>query len=109
MKQTLLLPSFGRTLVAGLIVLNLLVVTIALTRQATIAWWLLLLFPLLLLAIRDIRQKKHAIIRNYPLIGHLRYWLESIRPELRQYFFESDLDGRPFNRRQRSIVYQRAK
>ena len=65
--------------------------------------------PLLLLAILNIRQKKHAILRNFPVIGYLRYFFESIRPEIRQYFFESDLDGKPFNRRQRSIVYQRAK
>lgn len=72
-------------------------------------WALLLTVPLLLLAIRDTRQKKHAVIRNFPIIGHLRYLFEGIRPEMRQYFFESDLDGKPFNRRQRSIIYQRAK
>ena len=57
----------------------------------------------------NIRQKKHALLRNYPVIGYFRYFFESIRPEIRQYFFESDIDGKPFNRRQRSIVYQRAK
>jgi len=72
-------------------------------------WVLILTLPLLLLAIVNIGQKKHAILRNFPLIGYLRYFFESIRPEIRQYFFESDLDGKPFNRRQRSIVYQRAK
>lgn len=74
-------------------------------------WWqvLLVAFPLLLLAIYNRIQKKHAVLRNYPVIGYFRYLSEKIRPEVRQYFFESDLDGRPFNRRQRSIVYQRAK
>jgi glutamate synthase domain-containing protein 2 len=74
-------------------------------------WYWALPFSLLMLlmVLRDLQQRRHAIIRNYPLLGRLRYALESIRPELRQYFFESDLDGRPFNRRQRSIVYQRAK
>lgn len=72
-------------------------------------WVLLFTLPLLLLAIANIRQKKHAILRNFPVVGYLRYFFESIRPEIRQYFFESDLDGKPFNRRQRSIVYQRAK
>jgi glutamate synthase domain-containing protein 2 len=72
-------------------------------------WVLLVTLPLLLLAILNIRQKKHALLRNFPVIGYLRYFFESIRPEIRQYFFESDLDGKPFNRRQRSIVYQRAK
>src|SRR5687768_6619284 len=71
--------------------------------------WQLFAFIPLMIAIRDMAQKKHAIIRNYPLVGHLRYLFETIRPELRQYFFESDLDGKPFNRRQRSVVYQRAK
>lgn len=61
------------------------------------------------IAIYNTQQKKHTILRNFPLLGYLRYFLESIRPEMRQYFWESDLDGRPFNRRQRSIVYQRAK
>ncbi len=72
-------------------------------------WALLITLPLLLLAVYNTRQKKHAVLRNYPVIGYARYLFESIRPEMRQYFFESDADGRPFNRRQRSIVYQRAK
>src|SRR5690606_23652190 len=71
--------------------------------------WLLLTLPLLGISIAHIVQKKHAVLRNYPLIGWFRYFFESIRPELRQYFWESDTDGKPFNRRQRSIVYQRAK
>ena len=54
-------------------------------------------------------QKKHSILRNYPLIGRIRYLSELIRPEIRQYFIESDIDGKPFNRRQRSLVYQRSK
>ncbi len=74
------------------------------------SWYnaLFITLPLLILAIYDVVQKKHAITRNYPIIGHLRFLFESIRPEIRQYFFESDLDGKPFNRRQRSIVYQRS-
>ena len=72
-------------------------------------WVLVISISLLLLAILNVRQKNHALLRNFPLIGYLRYFFESIRPEIRQYFFESDLDGKPFNRRQRSIVYQRAK
>ena len=78
------------------------------THTLAITW---LLFPLLLLALvaYDTFQNKHAIRKNYPLVGRLRYLLESFRPELRQYFFENELDGKPFNRRQRSIVYQRAK
>jgi regulator of nucleoside diphosphate kinase len=72
-------------------------------------WLLLLTVPLLILAIANIRQKKHAILRNFPVIGYFRYFFEYIRPEIRPYYFESDRDGKRFNRRQRSIVYQRAK
>lgn len=76
-------------------------------RQAL--WLLLGILPFHLVYLSNIRQGRHSILRNYPLLGYLRYFFESIRPELRQYFFESDLDGKPFSRRQRSIVYQRAK
>jgi glutamate synthase domain-containing protein 2 len=65
--------------------------------------------PLILLGFRDIKQRRHAIKANFPVFGHFRYILESIRPEINQYFIESNTDGRPFNREQRSIVYQRAK
>ena len=57
----------------------------------------------------DILQSKRSVLRNYPLIGHLRYMLEFIRPEMRQYFLESDSEDTPFSRSQRSLVYQRAK
>lgn len=89
--------------------MNLAIVSLGATGSGNAYWWLLLSVPLMVIAVRDRVQKKHAIVRNYPIVGHLRYIFESIRPEMRQYFFESDLDGRPFNRRQRSIVYQRAK
>ncbi|MGF6349693.1 FMN-binding glutamate synthase family protein [Variovorax sp. W2I14] len=59
--------------------------------------------------IHDLRQARHAILRNYPVIGHLRFLLEFIRPEMRQYFIESDSEAAPFSRAQRSLVYQRAK
>jgi glutamate synthase domain-containing protein 2 len=64
---------------------------------------------LILVGIRDLIQTRHAILRNYPIIGHLRFFFEKIRPEMRQYFFEGDTDGRPFPRERRAIVYQRAK
>jgi glutamate synthase domain-containing protein 2 len=71
----------------------------------------LLLVGIVLTAIglRDLTQTKHAILRNYPLSAHLRFLLEHIRPEMRQYFFEDDKDGTPFPRDKRAIVYQRAK
>ena len=58
---------------------------------------------------RDTRQARHSVLRSYPVIGHLRFLLEYIRPEMRQYFIESDNEAEPFSRQQRSIVYQRAK
>ena len=71
--------------------------------------WVLLLTGLVVLGVHDLQQTRHAILRNYPIIGHLRFLLEFIRPELRQYFIESDHDAVPFSRSQRSLVYARAK
>ena len=72
--------------------------------------WLLLGASLLTLrGVLDLRQTHHAITRNYPVIGHLRFLLEYIRPEIRQYFMEGDREAAPFSRAQRSLVYQRAK
>ena len=62
-----------------------------------------------LLGISDYTQRKRAVLGNYPLIGRFRFIFESIRPELRQYFWESDTDELPYSRNQRSMVYQRAK
>src|ERR1700724_2155354 len=75
----------------------------------------LVLIPILsfggltLLGIRDLLQPNHAVLRNYPISAHLRFLLEEIRPEMRQYFFESEKDGMPFSRDTRSLIYQRAK
>lgn len=64
---------------------------------------------LLAVGLRDVTQTRHAVLRNYPIAAHLRFLLESVRPEMRQYFFEGDKDGAPFPRDKRAIVYQRAK
>jgi glutamate synthase domain-containing protein 2 len=61
------------------------------------------------IGIWDLRQTRHAIRRNYPILAHFRFFFEYIRPEIRQYFIESDTEATPFSRNQRSIVYQRAK
>ena len=64
--------------------------------------WEVLLIPIVifgaltLLGIRDLTQKSHAVLRNYPISAHIRFLLEEIRPEMRQYFFESEKDGMPF-------------
>jgi glutamate synthase domain-containing protein 2 len=62
-----------------------------------------------LVGLMDVRQTKRSLLRNYPVIGHLRFMLEFIRPEIRQYFIEADNEAAPFSRQQRSLVYQRAK
>src|SRR5580692_12601222 len=61
------------------------------------------------LGVTDLLQTRHAVLRNYPISAHLRFLLETIRPEMRQYFFEGEKDGAPFSRDKRAIVYQRAK
>ncbi|MBT4761299.1 MAG: FMN-binding glutamate synthase family protein [Bdellovibrionaceae bacterium] len=65
--------------------------------------------PLFVLGVFDLSQKRKAVRRNYPVVGNFRYWLEAIRPELQQYFVESNHNGRPINREFRSVIYQRAK
>ncbi|TXH48410.1 MAG: FMN-binding glutamate synthase family protein, partial [Burkholderiaceae bacterium] len=79
---------------------------VAFDRGGTLA---LIFLALTLLGVRDTRQARHAVLRNYPVIGHLRFLLEYIRPEMRQYFIEGDNEAAPFSRQQRSLVYQRAK
>ena len=69
----------------------------------------LVLGGLVALGVYDVRQTRSSVLRNYPVIGHIRFMLEYIRPEIRQYFLESDSEAAPFSRSQRSLVYQRAK
>ncbi len=69
----------------------------------------LIFIPLILMGLYDMYQCKKTIRRNFPLLGRMRYLLESIGPEMRQYFVENDNDGKPFSRLQRSLVYQRSK
>ena len=83
---------------------------VALTPLGTQALWpWVVLGPLVLLGVIDMTQKKQAIRRNYPVLGNMRYFLELIRPEIYQYFIENDTEGVPFDREQRSLIYQRAK
>ncbi|TAN09678.1 MAG: FMN-binding glutamate synthase family protein [Burkholderiaceae bacterium] len=71
--------------------------------------WFLLFGVLVIVGLYDLSQTRHSVLRNYPILGHLRFILEFIRPEIRQYFVEGDLEAEPFSRAQRSVVYQRAK
>ncbi|QQN75438.1 FMN-binding glutamate synthase family protein [Croceicoccus sp. YJ47] len=72
-------------------------------------WALLLLLPLLAIAVFDFFQKRHTLRRNYPLIARFRWLMEDLRPYLRSYIVESDLEGRPFNHDERALVYARSK
>ena len=67
-----------------------------------------LLIPYILLGLYDMHFARHNVLRNYPVIGHLRYALEFISPEIQQYFIETNESGRPYNRQQRNLVYARA-
>lgn len=79
------------------------------TYTLSILWLLVVLGPVIFIGVTDLIQTKHAIRRNFPVIGNFRYLLEKIRPEIMQYFVETDTEGRPINRLFRSLVYQRAK
>ncbi|MDX2155178.1 MAG: FMN-binding glutamate synthase family protein [Hyphomicrobiaceae bacterium] len=99
----------------------LLTLTVVGTAMLSVAGWhypdwlpviagpLALLGFVALVGCRDLLQRRHAILRNYPIVAHLRFIFEKIRPEMRQYFFETDKDGTPFSRDKRAVVYQRAK
>ncbi|MGE4106002.1 MAG: FMN-binding glutamate synthase family protein [Bacteriovoracia bacterium] len=89
-------------------------VVFALTGLFALAWpsvlqSLIVTGPLFLLGLADALQRRQSIRRNFPLLGHFRYLLESIRPEIQQYFIETNADGQPFSRERRSVIYQRAK
>src|SRR5690242_18034515 len=111
--ETLLLPFSPRFIVLTLctVVTALLVAEVIFDPE----WFDFLLIPILIfggltaLGVRDVLQKPHAVLRNYPISAHIRFLLEEIRPEMRQYFFESEKDGKPFSRDTRAVVYQRAK
>jgi len=86
----------GASLVAGFVIPGIWAVT-AVAGILSVQGW------------RDYSQNRRAVLSNYPIIGHLRFFFESIRPELRQYFWEDDGDELPFSRNQRAMVYQRSK
>ncbi len=93
----------------ALCVLGLLLALLNLVVSGEGGWLVMVLAALVALGVYDLRQDRHAILRNYPVIGNLRFLLEYVRPEIRQYFIEADTDAAPFSRAQRSLVYQRAK
>jgi len=111
--DTLLLPFTPRFIVLTICTLiTVLLLAVGLTDRTAFE---VVLLPLLVfggltvLGFRDLTQTSHAVLRNYPIAAHLRFLLEEIRPEMRQYFFESEKDGKPFSRDTRAVIYQRAK
>jgi glutamate synthase domain-containing protein 2 len=111
--ETLLLPFSPRFIVLTICgVSTALLLGIALADHKVFD---LVLIPVVIfggltaLGIRDLMQQNHAVLRNYPISAHIRFLLEEIRPEMRQYFFESEKDGMPFSRDTRAVIYQRAK
>lgn len=111
MPSTYLLPFTPRFITLTLTVAVTLVLAIAFAVDPDLLLGLLLAAGLFLtgLGLFDMVQKRHAILRNYPIAGHLRFIFEAIRPEMRQYFFEDEKHGMPFSRDRRAVVYQRAK
>ena len=113
--ETLLLPFSPRFIVLTICaVVTALLVGIGIFDY-NLKVWEVLAIPILIfgaltaLGLRDLTQENHAVLRNYPISAHIRFLLEEIRPEMRQYFFESEKDGMPFSRDTRAVVYQRAK
>ena len=111
--QTLMIPFTPRYFMltaCALLTVVLFMISLESLKAFEIVIIPLLIFgALTLVGIRDVFQKRHAVLRNYPISAHLRFFFESIRPEMRQYFFESEKDGTPFSRDARALVYQRAK
>lgn len=100
MRKVFMITAFISLLITGLL-------------TWAVSWWWLVTFIIVILlvimGIYDMLQTRHSIMRNYPVVGRIRYWMEDIRPKMYQYFIESDIDGRPVNRIDRSTIYQRAK
>ena len=91
------------------VIASLLLSVVAFVVWPKALWLWIGLGPVIVLGLFDFFQVKRSIPRNFPVIGHMRYLLELIRPEIFQYFVESDTAGVPFGRDQRSLVYARAK
>ena len=103
-------PRFVCYTLSVLLTAVLLVTVLAVPSAICVAGVPLALFAgLSVLGTRDLLQTRHAVLRNYPISAHLRFLLETMRPEMRQYFFEGEKDGAPFSRDKRAVVYQRAK
>ena len=109
-KHYLIKPNCSMARKAFVIISIILVSKVILVSLfVTPIWWLFVIqAPLVILGIYDMTQTKHAIRRNFPVIGNLRYMLEGVRPEIIQYFIETYTEGRPLDRIDRPLIYRRA-
>jgi glutamate synthase domain-containing protein 2 len=111
--RALLLPFTPRFVLYTMSIITTAVLVALVWREPSLLPYLAILIAvfggLALLGTADLIQTRHAILRNYPIAAHLRFLLEEIRPEMRQYFFEDEKHGLPFSRDKRTVVYQRAK
>lgn len=96
--------TFYAVSLAILVVIGLLAV-----RWPAVLWSLVVVGPLVALGLYDSFQRRHAVLRNWPIVGRFRYGFETLRPEIQQYFIESNVDAFPIEREMRSVAYQRAK
>ncbi|MDB5014717.1 MAG: glutamate synthase [Daejeonella sp.] len=97
-----------RTFIVLAVALSITVIVVGIYRSSFL-WTAVVFVPLILLGVYDMIQTKHSIMRNFPVVGRLRYFMEDLRPKIAQYFIETDTSGKPYNRLNRSLIYQRAK
>lgn len=91
------------------IIFGAIVVVLLPLIHSAFLWLTLIYIAIVFIGLYDIRQIKHSLWRNYPVIGRMRWVLEELRPPIRQYFIESDIDGVPISRQMRTVVYRRSK
>ncbi|HSG91217.1 MAG TPA: glutamate synthase-related protein, partial [Pseudomonadales bacterium] len=102
------MPMVRRWLLWCFISVSTLILVLALLWPAVL-WAFALVLPVAALGFRDALQREHTVLRNFPIIGHIRYGMEAIRPEIQQYLVESNIDAFPIEREFRALAYQRAK
>ncbi|WP_321311413.1 FMN-binding glutamate synthase family protein [Halarcobacter sp.] len=91
------------------IIIGAIIVSVLSILNSYFLWLALIFLFLVLLGFYDLKQTKHSLWRNFLVLGRMRWILEELRPPIRQYFIESDIDGVPINRQQRGVVYRRSK
>ena len=101
--------SEKRKMYVGFGSILLIIIAFLVILNASWYWTVGLIILLIAIGVYDKKQRKHTLLRNFPVLGHIRYILEFFRPEIQQYFIASDTSEKPFNRHVRDMVYQRSK